>query len=280
MKILVTGANGFIGKSLVASLIERKIPCIAFVEVHQVWDASLFDTYIDEGITHVVHLAAKSFVPESWNSPEQYIQTNLTSTVSVLEFCRRTNAKLIYFSSYMYGIPEYLPIDELHPVSVLNPYALSKHLSEETCIFFAKNFNIPTFVLRVFNVYGPGQKNSFLIPHIINQVLNMKEISVKDLKPKRDFIYIDDLIDVVIHLLGLDIGCEIFNIGSGDSFSVEEIVQFAQNIAGTSKSVVSSMEIRSNEVMDVRADISKIQKICGWRIRTSIQQGLKNCFNV
>ncbi|MDP1844465.1 MAG: NAD-dependent epimerase/dehydratase family protein [Sediminibacterium sp.] len=279
MKILVTGANGFIGKSLVACLDEKKIPCIPFIEHHQSWDASIFNKYLDEGVTHVVHLAARSFVPDSWNNPEQYIQTNVSSTVSVLEFCRKTKAKLIYFSSYMYGIPEYLPIDELHPVAVLNPYALSKYLSEETCIFFAKNFNIQTCVLRVFNVYGPGQKSSFLIPHIIDQVLNMKEVSVKDLKPKRDYIYIDDLINAVIHLFELDLGCEIFNIGSGYSYSVEEIIEIAQKMAGTSKPVISLMETRSNEIMDVRADISKIQKISGWNIKTSFTQGLEKCIN-
>ena len=277
MKILVVGANGFVGKHLMKTLGKNNIQAIAFTEYHETWHADIFNPYLEIGITHVVHLIAKSFVPDSWDNPEKYIQTNLNSTVSVLEFCRKSEAGLIFMSSYMYGIPQHLPINEQHPVSVLNPYALSKYLSEKTCIFFATNYKVSVSILRVFNIYGPGQKSSFLIPHIINEVLHKNEIHVKDLKPRRDYIYIDDFISFILGLMNKQIGLEIFNIGSGVSYSVSEIIQIIQGIAKTDKAVISSMETRPNEIMDIKADISKIELFSGSRITTEFKEGLEKC---
>lgn len=277
MKVLITGAKGFIGHNLCLKLAELNISFIPFSDHHDIWDTKIFDKFLDEKITHIVHLAAKNFVPESWINPELYIQTNVNSTVSVLEFSRRIKAKFIFLSSYMYGNPHYLPIDESHPTSVLNPYALSKFLSEETCKFYATNFNVSTCVLRVFNIYGPGQKLSFLIPHVISQVLNSKEIEVLDLSPKRDYLYITDLIDAIIGLFTLETKFEIFNVGSGISYSVGDVVDILQNIANTKKKVISKSAVRTNEINDVFANTSKLNKLNGWVAKVNILEGLKKC---
>ena len=277
MKILITGAKGFIGSNLCLKLRELNISFIDYSSHHDTWNASIFDNYLTEGITHIVHLAAKNFVPESWEKPEVYIHTNVGSTVCLLEFSRKINAKFIFLSSYMYGKPEYLPIDETHPTSVLNPYALSKYLAEEACKFYAKNFQVSVSVLRVFNIYGPGQKSTFLIPYVVSQILHSQEVSVLDLSPKRDYLYISDLIDAIISLFNCDCEFEIFNIGSGESYSVRELVEILQNLAKTNKIVNSKSEIRTNEINDVIANTEKLNKLNGWVAKVNIQDGLKKC---
>lgn len=277
MKVLITGAKGFIGSNLCLKLKELNISFIEYSNHHYSWNASIFDPYLTEGITHIVHLAAKNFVPESWEKPEYYIQINVNSTVSLLEFSRKINAKFIFLSSYMYGKPECLPIDESHSTSVLNPYALSKYLAEEACKFYSKNFHISISVLRVFNIYGPGQKSNFLIPHLISEVLSSQEINVLDLSPKRDYLYISDLIDAIISLFDCDVEFEIFNIGSGTSNSVNEIIDVLQNISNTNKKVNSKSEIRKNEINDVVANTGKINRLNGWIAKVNLEEGLKKC---
>ena len=277
MKVLVTGARGFIGSNLCLRLKELNIPVIPYYNHHDTWEAKIFNQFLDEKITHIVHLAAKNFVPESWETPEIYIQTNVNSTLSLLEFSRKINAKFIFLSSYMYGKPEYLPIDESQPISVLNPYALSKYLAEEVCKFYADNFHVSSCVLRVFNIYGPGQKSTFLIPYVISQVLRAEEINVLDLSPKRDYLYITDLVDAIISLFNIDSEFEIFNIGSGISYSVSEVIDVLQNIAKTNKKVNSKTEKRINEINDVFANTKKLNKLNGWVAKVNLQDGLKKC---
>ena len=279
MKILITGAKGFIGSNLCLKLETLNIPFIPYSEHHDTWDVNIFDQYLSDEITHVIHLAAKSFVPESWEVPEVYVQTNVNSTHCLLEFSRKINAKFIFLSSYMYGKPHYLPIDENHPTSVLNPYALSKYLSEEVCKFYALNFQVSTCVLRVFNIYGPGQKPTFLIPHVISQILKSEEINVLDLSPKRDYLYITDLVDAIISLFTIDSQFEIFNVGSGVSYSVREVIDISQNIAMTNKKVVSKSEKRTNEINDVFASTAKLSSLNGWVPKMSLKDGLKNCLD-
>ena len=275
MKILITGAKGFIGSNLCLKLRELNISFIDYSSHHDTWNTIIFDNYLKERITHIVHLAAKNFIPESWEKPEVYIHTNVNSTVCLLEFSRKINAKFIFLSSYMYGKPEYLPIDETHPTSVLNPYALSKYLAEEACKFYARNFQVSVSVLRVFNIYGPGQKSTFLIPYVVSQILNSQEINVLDLSPKRDYLYISDLIDAIISLFNCDYKFEIFNIGSGESYSVRELVEILQKLAKTNKKVNSKSEIRTNEINDVIANTEKLNKLNGWVAKVNIQDGLK-----
>jgi nucleoside-diphosphate-sugar epimerase len=279
LKILITGAKGFIGSNLCLKLETLNIPFIPYSEHHDTWDVNIFDQYLSDEITHVIHLAAKSFVPESWEVPEVYVQTNVNSTHCLLEFSRKINAKFIFLSSYMYGKPHYLPIDENHPTSVLNPYALSKYLSEEVCKFYALNFQVSTCVLRVFNIYGPGQKPTFLIPHVISQILKSEEINVLDLSPKRDYLYITDLVDAIISLFTIDSQFEIFNVGSGVSYSVREVIDISQNIAMTNKKVVSKSEKRTNEINDVFASTAKLSSLNGWVPKMSLKDGLKNCLD-
>jgi nucleoside-diphosphate-sugar epimerase len=183
-------------------------------------------------------------------------------------------------SSYLYGNPESLPISESALLSVNNPYGLSKKLAEESCSFYYNSLAVNTVIIRPFNVYGPGQSTQFLIPMIIEKVNLRKEIEVKDLNPKRDFIFVEDLVNAIIASIKLDTGFHIFNIGSGLSYSVAEIIEHIQRIEGTSLSVKSFAETRPGEILETKADISKAKKILGWSPKWSIESGISQTISI
>lgn len=281
MKVLVTGADGFTGRSLCKALSEKGIQVIALSRDNgNITDVETFAPYSDQQIDHIFHLAAASYVPDSWKNTPAFIHNNVIGTTQVLELCKSINASFTFISSYMYGAPQELPISENHPLATPNPYALSKKLAEEVCIFYAKEFNIKMAIVRPFNIYGPGQRTDFLIPTIINQVLNEECITVNDLKPKRDYLYIDDFITALLETLNISTRFEIFNIGSGNSYSVEEIIELTQKLAGTRKKVISKNISRPNEIPDVMADITKLISITSWKPAFNLEAGLKKCIGI
>jgi len=301
-KILVTGACGFIGGYLVEALIKSDYSVKAFdfknsfdakSITHPFSDVALDKLKICVGniedidslknssnnIDHIFHLAARSFIPDSWNYPLDFFRTNIIGVTNVLDICRRNNCSLTIISSYVYGEPEYLPIDENHPLKSYNPYSLSKIIAEEICDIYKRFYGLKITVFRPFNVYGPGQNEMFLIPEIIRQILSKdKEIvEVNELEPKRDYIYIDDLINA----LKLSIECkdDIYNVGSGYSVSVEDIIKIAMNISGIEKKYISRNIKRKNEIYNVVANISKATNNLQWSPTTDFEKGIENCIN-
>ena len=273
-KILVTGSNGFIGKNLVLKLRALNYTVIEFSG--NILEEDSYRKLLNENITHCFHLAAKSFVPESWNSPDAFIETNVYGTEKVLEFCRKKSISLTFISSYLYGSPKYLPIDEKHPLQTPNPYALSKFLGEELCRFYNKHYGLKINILRPFNTYGPGQNRRFLIPELIDKFYGSEqEVSVKDVSPKRDYVYISDVIDALILTLKINESFTVFNIGSGYSLSVAEIIDKIKTISGIDKKVVSSNEQRVNEIPNTVADIKLAYEKLGWKPKVNFEEGIK-----
>jgi nucleoside-diphosphate-sugar epimerase len=274
-RVLVTGANGFIGKALVKALIAAGVDVVALAREHGDLEHEVAWEKAPKADV-LVHLAGRSFVPDSWNDSAGFLQANVVATGRALEYCRKHAARLIFVSAYVYGIPRRLPIKEDDPVRPNNPYALSKHMAEELCRFYAEQRAVPVTVLRVFNVYGPGQRPEFLIPEIIRQVRSGQQIRVKDLKPKRDYVYLDDVVDALARALNTSGGAfNVLNIGSGESLSVGEIISQIQQAAGTSLPVVSDDMERPNEIPDVRADIARAGYLLGWRPQHSFAAGIR-----
>ena len=274
INILVTGSTGFIGKHLIKEL--NKIDVNIFPTTRKDGDICLTETWNNyPDCELVIHLAAKSFIPDSWLDIYDYSKTNLLSTIAALEYCKKRNAKLIFISSYLYGNPLTLPISENTPLKIQNPYALTKKWAEESCEFYSLNYNIPITIIRPFNVYGPGQSSHFLIPHIINQLKYNKEIRVKDLEPMRDYIYITDLVNAIIKSININRKFEIFNIGSGISYSVSELILIIQKIYGSNLPILSDKISRNCEIINTVADISKANQILNWSPSYDIYSGLK-----
>lgn len=266
--ILVTGSRGFLGHKLIQALPELDMTPFDIMD----GDAATFNFSVFNA-QHIVHLAARTSVEESWNIPADYYRTNILGTLNVLEHCRSSGASMTYVSTYIYGKPQYLPIDEQHPVSPHSAYNHSKYMAEDICRFYAENFGVPVTVLRLFNLYGPGQGDTFIIPTIVKQALESERIELMDLLPKRDYIYIDDAVEA-LRLSTQCKGYNLYNVGSGCSVSVAELCEIVQECTGTNKLVISKGEARKNEVMDVVADFSKINRELAWEPRVPLREGI------
>jgi nucleoside-diphosphate-sugar epimerase len=272
--VLVTGATGFLGAHLVARLRDSGSAVVAMSSAEgDVADPRTWRNAVPSAA--VVHLAGRSFVPDSWQDPAAFIRTNVVGTVHALEHCRKHSAPLVFLSSYLYGHPRTLPIPESAPTTATNPYALSKLLAEQACRFYAEQFGLSVTVLRVFNVYGPGQPDSFLIPSIVAQIAARGEIVVQDLTPKRDYVYVQDVVNAIERALATGNGYRVLNIGSGMSCSVAELIELTQRIWASSLPVRSRELRRPQEIMDTVADITAARELLGWTPTYTLEQGLR-----
>ncbi len=277
MKILITGHSGFIGSYLQKKLekTEHELILVDIANGTNICDWQQVKQY--EGMDVIVHLANLSFVPASYEQPKKFYETNYLSTLNMLELCRLNNAKMVFFSSYIYGHPQYQPIDENHPTQAFNPYAQTKVICESLCEGYNRDFKVPITIFRPFNIYGTGQNPDFLIPSIIQQAKTGK-IVIKDDRPKRDYIHVEDIVDAIITAIeteNADKSIQKFNLGSGVSYSVKEIVDMVRGLFDTEIEYICTHEIRPNDVMDTIADISKIQNELHWKPSISILEGLK-----
>jgi nucleoside-diphosphate-sugar epimerase len=270
--VLVTGADGFIGAHLVKAL---------HAAGHIVWthtrrQGDIRNCLLNfEGVGHVFHLAARTFVPESWSAPLGFYEVNLLGTVNVLEYCRASGASLTMVSSYVYGVPSRLPISEDEPVCAFNPYSHTKILAEETGLYYQRQFGVPLTIVRPFNIYGPGQNRRFLIPTILNQAVDPRQatIVVADLRPRRDYIFIADLINLLVRTTFRREG-GIFNAGSGSSWGVGEVIAMVNGLLPVPKPVQVNGPMRPDEVIDVIADITRARHEFGWEPQVTLLDGL------
>ena len=271
--VIVTGARGFAGPHVVRALRDAGFEVLE----HARGDGDLSETWPRQWpkAGHVVHLAGRTFVPDAWSDPAPFHRDNVLATSHVLEYCRETGASLVHVSSYVYGVPERLPIDERHPLRPFNPYAESKIAAERAVEDYRTRFGVGATVVRPFNLYGPGQDVRFLIPTIIRQALDpsLDAITVADDRPRRDYLHVSDLAALIVAALQAPMG-GLYNAGSGESHSVRDVVDRVTGITGRRKPLEVSGPVRPNEILDVVADVSQATAALGWRPRISFTEGL------
>lgn len=258
MKCVVTGGSGFIGRHLVKFLTQKNV---------KIFEVKNLDEDLEsiETVDHIFHLAAKTSIPESWESPEEYLQVNTLGTLKMLQLAKKMGCSLTYLSTY--------PPSEVSP----HFYSLSKDFGEQLCTFYAHHFQIPLTILRLANVYGPGQKESFLIPFVLSQVLDpsIPVVRVKDLTPFRDFIYIDDVVEALDRSVPQANKMEVFHLGTGKYTSVEEVIQMSLRLARISKPYRGLQETRQGEVTQPQMNGENGLFRFEWRANVSLEEGLQ-----
>ena len=289
-KILITGATGFIGNYLIHELTKNhKIIGISKNKIKSSKnfisssaDITKSNLKIKNQFTDIIHMAAYSDVNYCNLNPTKCYELNVKSTQRMLEIARKNDSNFIFLSSsHVYGNPIKQPIVE---DSVCNPsthYASSKKMSEILCETYAKTYGLDIKIARLFSVYGPKSPKSNLIFNIVDQMINNSKITLGNTYPKRDFIFISDVIIGLIKILNSKKkGFQVYNLGSGKSVSVENIVKNCLTISNKKLKIISSKEKRrENEIINIQANISKMKKEFNWKTEISLEKGLEITYN-
>jgi NAD dependent epimerase/dehydratase len=305
MKILVTGADGFIGSHLTEQLVRDGHDVKAFVyynsfnswgwldhcdnEVKGGFDVFPGDIRDPHGVKNamkgcdaVFHLAALIAIPYSYHSPDTYIETNIKGTLNVVQAVRELELERVVHTSTseVYGTAQFVPITETHPLQGQSPYSASKIGADQLAMSFFRSFGTPVSIIRPFNTYGPRQSARAVIPTIITQIASgVKELKMGAVHPTRDFSFISDTVSGFIATLKSkeSIG-EIINLGSNFEFSISDTVQLISDIMGQEVGVISD-EIRkrprNSEVERLWADNTKAKEVLRWRPKFSGYDGLQ-----
>ncbi len=226
---------------------------------------------------YVFHLAGKTGIMSSWQQPQEFYQSNVDTTRTLLEFCRNKKISMHYVSGYIYGNQGKGPISEEAPIQPNNPYAHSKWLAEEMCRFYARFFSLPVTISRPFNIYGPLQPLHFFIPHMIYQLRTQEKIHAHAMTSTRDYVYVDDVADALIAIMqsGKAGGC--YNIGTGICFSCSEVIELLQQLLGTNKPIYCQETLEA--IPHAQANRDKISNEIGWHPKHSLQEGLLECLS-
>lgn len=303
MKVLVTGAAGFIGSHLTELLLEKGHKVKAFIryDSRNNWgwlekskyhnDIEIYRGDIRDydsvskavmGVKAVFHLAALIGIPYSYLSPNAYIKTNIEGTYNVLESAKQYDVfRVIHTStSEVYGTAQYVPIDEAHPYNPQSPYAATKAAADHLALSYHKSFELPVTVIRPFNTYGPRQSARAIIPTVITQILGgKKDITLGNLTPTRDLNFVLDTV-AGFYEAGLHdntIG-EVINIGNGKEIAVGSLVNKIAHIMEADVKVIEEKERyrpAKSEVERLLSNPDKIMNLTGWKPKYTLDQGIK-----
>ena len=304
MKVLVTGADGFIGSHLTEELVHHGYTVKAFVlynsfntwgwldtlpgsvmENVEVFQGDIRDPHGVEqamaDVDAVFHLAALIAIPFSYHSPDTYVDTNVKGTLNVLQAARKHSVSrvLVTSTSEVYGTAQYVPIDEKHPFQGQSPYAASKIGADRMAEAFYRSFELPVTSVRPFNTYGPRQSARAVIPTIITQLLaGMKEIRLGSLSPSRDFNYVKDTVRGFLEIYRSDrtIGEEI-NIASQKEISIgQAAAELIRQIAPQAQIICDEKRLRpaKSEVERLLGSNQKLLELTSWKPEYTFEQGI------
>lgn len=304
-KVLVTGADGFIGSHLTESLLEKGYDVKAFTMYNSFNTWGWLDTFpkekLDEveifsgdirdpngvkeamkGVDAVFHLAALIAIPFSYHSPDSYVDTNIKGTLNVLQAARalETERVLITSTSEVYGTAQYVPIDEKHPFQGQSPYSATKIGADRLAESFYRSFNLPISIVRPFNTYGPRQSARAVIPTIITQLLSgQEELKLGSLTPTRDFNYVKDTAAGFIAIAESDktIGEEI-NVATQQEISIGDLAnEIIAQINPNAKIICDKQRLRpeKSEVNRLLGCNEKIKRLTDWKPKYTFAQGIE-----
>ncbi|URN96102.1 MAG: NAD-dependent 4,6-dehydratase LegB [Candidatus Pristimantibacillus lignocellulolyticus] len=304
-KILITGADGFIGSHLTEELVRQGYDVKAFVYYNsfnswgwldqtpkeiksslEVFAGDVRDPYgvkaAMKDCTHVLHLASLIAIPYSYHSPDTYIDTNIKGTLNIVQAARELGVeKVVHTStSEVYGTAQYVPINELHPLQGQSPYSASKIGADQIALSFYRSFDTPVSIIRPFNTYGPRQSARAVIPTIISQLASGKSnIHLGAVSPTRDFNYVKDTVKGFITMMNTEKALgEVVNIGSNYEVSIGETAQMIAELMGVTLTIETEeqrLRPEKSEVNRLWADNKKAQELIGWTPEYAGIDGLK-----
>ena len=303
-KVLVTGAGGFIGSHLTEHLVDLGARVTAFVRYNSRNDWGLLELLprdrlgevgvaagdlrdseavrqVAKDVEIIFHLGSLIAIPYSYIHPRETIETNVMGALNVLMAAREYSVdKIIHTStSEVYGTAQYVPIDEKHPLQGQSPYSASKIGADMIAGSFCRSFEVPVAIIRPFNTFGPRQSARAVIPTIISQALTREQILLGSLHLRRDYTYIDDIVESFIkvaeskHSIG-----EVMNIGSNFEISIGDIARKVMAVTGKHKEVVFDprrIRPRKSEVERLWCDNTKARRLLGWEPKIGFDEGLK-----
>lgn len=304
MKILLTGAGGFIGSHLTELLLTFDHSVCALVHYNsrgdwgllagvtqadgrlQVEFGDITDAFLVRNLVAdcdvVVHLAALIGIPYSYTAPASYVSTNVTGTLNVLEACRTAKIRrvVVTSTSEVYGSAIYTPIDEKHPLQGQSPYSASKIAADKFTEAYFRSFDLPVVTLRPFNTYGPRQSARAVIPTILAQALSgSDEIQLGNFAPKRDLTYVEDTARAfLLAATTPGIEGETIHCGQGTAISIGDLAELCLKLVGSSAKIVSvndRFRPDKSEVELLLCDPSKAKKLLGWKPEVSLEEGIK-----
>ena len=306
MKILVTGAGGFIGSHMTEELVSCGYDVRAFLHYNSFntwgWLDTLPKTVMDtvevfqgdirdpngvehamRGVDAVFHLAALIAIPFSYHSPDTYVDTNIKGTLNILQAAHKHSVSrvLVTSTSEVYGTAQYVPIDEHHPFQGQSPYSATKIGADRLAESFYRSFQLPVTIVRPFNTYGPRQSARAVIPTIITQLLSSrKEIRLGSLTPTRDFNYVKDTVNgyIEIYKSDLTVGEEI-NIATQREISIGQLAdELIRQINPYAETVCDGQRLRpeKSEVNRLLGCNEKIKRLTGWKIQYTLEKGLSD----
>ena len=305
-RVLVTGADGFIGSHLVESLIESGYKVKAFVYYNSFNSWGWIDSFKEElkkeieifsgdirdpngvhesmkNVDAVFHLAALIGIPFSYHSPDSYVDTNIKGTLNVLQAARslKTKRVLVTSTSEVYGTAQFVPITESHPYQGQSPYSATKIGADRIAESYFRSFELPVTIVRPFNTFGPRQSARAVIPSIITQLLSGKnKMKLGDLTPTRDLVYVKDTVNGFIEIFKSDktIGEEI-NIATQSEITIGNLVKLILKIMNK-ECEIETEEIRirpeKSEVKRLFGSNEKIKKLTNWKQKFDFETGLRN----
>ncbi|MBQ3394658.1 MAG: SDR family oxidoreductase [Oscillospiraceae bacterium] len=303
-KVLVTGADGFIGSHLTQQLLKEGYDVRAMCQYNSFGTWGWIDTFPKEekdslnifmgdvrdpngvrvamkGVDTVFHLAALIAIPYSYHSPDAYVDTNIKGTLNVLQAARDlgTSRVLVTSTSEVYGTAQYVPIDEKHPFQGQSPYSATKIGADRLAESFYRSFDLPVTIVRPFNTFGPRQSRRAVIPTIITQLLSGKEeIKLGSLTPTRDFNYVKDTANGFITISKFDntIGKEI-NIATEREISIGDLAnELIRQINPNAKIVTDEVRLRpeKSEVNRLLGSAALLRSLTGWHPNYTFEEGL------
>lgn len=304
-KVLVTGADGFIGSHLTEALVRQGYSVRAFTLYNsfnswgwldhcapdvkgqfEVFAGDIRDSYgvkeAMKGCDAVLHLAALIAIPYSYHSPDTYVDTNVKGTLNVLQAARELGVRRVLntSTSEVYGTARFVPITEEHPLQGQSPYSATKIAADQLAYSFFASFGLPVVTVRPFNTYGPRQSARAVIPSIITQLASGKrQIQLGATSPTRDFNFVTDTAAGFIAALRSDAGLgEVVNFGSNFEISVADTVKLIGEVMGVNVEVLtdeSRIRPEASEVQRLWADNSKALRLFGWQPAYGGREGFK-----